>query len=141
MAHMIKSTGGRIWLGHSSQARSIRVYGWSGTWNIVARTGYVQHRCSPPLLLGCLAGMGVILLAPPVFAICSHGFARLLGLAAWAAVAFAVQPILHRYARTPLRGIALPLIAFFYLGAMFASAVFHHTGRGGGLKNLAYSIR
>lgn len=139
LAHAVKSTGGRIWLGHSTEARSIRAYRhWCEIWNMIARTAYVQLGCSPVLLLGCVAGMGLLYDAPPLLAIFAHGLARLLGLLAWAAMALAFQPTLRRYRLTPLWGAALPLIALFYLGATLASAVRHHTGRGGGWKNRIY---
>jgi len=139
LARAVKSTGGYIWLGHSSQARSMRVYcDWREIWNMIARTAYVQLGCSPFLLVGCLAGMGMLYVAPPMLAACAHGVARLGGLLAWAGMSVAFQPTLRRYRRTPLWGIALPLIALFYLGATLASARRHHAGRGGGWKNRVY---
>ena len=43
--------GGRIWLGHSRLARSIRPYpGFADVWRMVARSAYVQLRYSPLLL-------------------------------------------------------------------------------------------
>jgi hopene-associated glycosyltransferase HpnB len=139
LARAIKSTRGHIWLGHSVRARSIRVYRRLGEiWNMIARTAYVQLGCSPLMLLGCLAGMGLLYCAPPLLAICAHGLARLLGLLAWAAMALAFQPTLRRYRLLPFWGAALPLIASFYLGATLVSALRHHAGRGGGWKNRVY---
>ncbi len=139
LACAIKSTGGRIWLGHSISARSIRVYRRSiEIWNMIARTAYVQLGCSPLLLLGCLAGMGLLYCAPPLLGLCAHGLARLLGLLAWAAMGLAFQPTLRRYRLTPVWGAALPLVALFYLGATLISALRHHAGRGGGWKNRVY---
>jgi hopene-associated glycosyltransferase HpnB len=139
LARAIKASGGRIWLGHSSHARSIGVYrSASEIWNMIARTAYVQLGCSPLLLLGCMAGMSLLYGAPPLLAICAHGLARPLGVLAWAAMALAFQPTLRRYRLTPFWGAALPLIALFYLGATFASALRHHAGRGGGWKNRVY---
>ncbi len=141
LARAVKSTGGRIWLGHASHARSIRVYrNWSEIWNMIARTAYVQLGHSPLVLLGCLAGMGLLYAVPPLLAVCAHGLARLLGLLAWAAMTLAFQPTLRRYRITPIWGIALPLIALFYLGATLASAFRHHAGRGGGWKNRVYPV-
>lgn len=139
LALAIKSTGGRIWLGHADLARSIRVYSrWRDIWNMIARTAYVQLGCSPVLLAGCLAGMGLLYAAPPLLAIFAHAIVRALGIAAWAAMALALQPTLRRYRRSPLWGVALPLIALFYVAATVASAVRHYTGRGGGWKDRVY---
>ncbi len=51
--------GGRIWLGHSALARSVRAYPTAADiWRMVSRTAYVQLRFSPLLLLGNRAGDG-----------------------------------------------------------------------------------
>jgi hopene-associated glycosyltransferase HpnB len=139
LARTVKSSGGRTWLGHSSQAWSLRVYRrWSEIWDMIARTAYTQLRSSPLLLLGCLAGLGLLYAAPPLLTLGARGFARLLGSLAWAAMILAFQPTLRRYRRLPFWGIALPLIALFYLGATLASALRHYFGHGGGWKNRVY---
>ncbi|MFC5863540.1 glycosyltransferase [Acidicapsa dinghuensis] len=139
LAKEIKSTGGRIWLGHAESATSTRVYkDWQEIWNMIARTAYVQLRHSPIMLLGCVLGMSLIYLAPPVFTLFAHGMSRILGAASWLAMALTFQPTLRRYQRSPLWGAALPIISLFYLGATIASAVRHYTGQGGGWKNRVY---
>lgn len=48
LAKEIKSSGGRIWLGHSERAVSTRVYrDWRDVWNMIARTAYEQLGHSP----------------------------------------------------------------------------------------------
>lgn len=139
LARQIKSSGGRIWLGHSKAAVSLRVYAsWREIWNMIARTAFVQLRYSPVLLLGCVAGMGLLYCAPPVLALSAHGLGRIGGAAAWLLMAGAFQPTLRRYGRSPLWGLALPLIGLFYVGATVASALRHSAGRGGGWKDRVY---
>ena len=139
LAREIKQTGGRIWLGHSEYAASMRVYAiWREVWQMIARTAYEQLGNSPLLLLGCIAGMSAVFLAPPFVAFFAVGFSRLAGLAAWLMMALAFQPTLRRYRRSPLWGAALPLIALFYLGATIASAARHYAGRGGAWKDRVY---
>lgn len=139
LAREIQSAGGRLWLGHSERAVSIRVYRtWREVWEMVARTAYEQLGNSPLLLLGCVAGMGLLYGAPPLLAVFAHGWPRLLGGAAWAAMALMFQPTLHRYRRSPLWGAALPAIALFYVCATVASALRHAAGRGGGWKKRVY---
>lgn len=138
LAHAIKSTGGRIWLGHAELAESIRVYSWREAWNMIARTAYVQLRYSPLLLLGCVVAMGILYCVPPLLTAWAHGPARLLALLAWVLMAAAFQPTLRRYRRSPLWGFALPCIGLFYLCATVASALRHHSGRGGGWKSRVY---
>jgi hypothetical protein len=139
LAKEIKSTGGRLWLGHSETAVSLRVYArWREIWDMIARTAYVQLGYSLVLLAGCVAGMALLYCAPPVFALFAHGLARVVGAAAWLLMAGAFQPTLRRYGRSPLWGLALPLIALFYVGATVASAIRHYAGRGGGWKDRVY---
>jgi hopene-associated glycosyltransferase HpnB len=140
LAEQIKSTGGRIWLGHSERAVSTRVYSrWRDVWNMIARTAYEQLGRSPLLLLGCIVAMGLIYFAPPLLAFFAHGLPRLLGLLCWLMMASAFQPTLRRYRLSPLWGLALPCIALFYLCATVASALRHYGGRGGGWKDRFYS--
>lgn len=139
LAAQIKSTGGRIWLGHATRAVSLRTYPeWQEVWNMIARTAYVQLRHSPLMLLGCIAAMSFIYLAPPLLAVFAHGLPRAFGILSWGVMALAFQPTLRSYRRSPLWGFALPAISFFYLCATIASAFRHHAGRGGGWKNRVY---
>jgi hopene-associated glycosyltransferase HpnB len=140
LAKQIKSSGGRIWLGHSEGAVSLRVYAsWRELWDMIARTAYVQLRHSPVLLAGCVAGMGLLYASPPLLAVCGgQEPARWLGAAGWLLMAGAFQPTLRRYGRSRWWGFALPLIAAFYIGATVASAVRHYAGRGGGWKDRVY---
>lgn len=139
LAKEIKRTGGRIWLGHTTRADSRRAYShWKDVWNMIARTAYVQLGNSPLMLLGCVAGMGIVFCAPPVLAIFAHGVSRWLSVLSWLAMAGAIQPTLGRYHRSPLWGLALPGISFFYLCATVASAVRHSRGRGGEWKSRVY---
>jgi hopene-associated glycosyltransferase HpnB len=142
LAKEIKSTGGRIWLGHAEAAISTRVYrSWRDVWNMIARTAYVQLGYSPLMLLGCIAGMSLIFCAAPLLAMFAHGLPRVLGAFAWLMLAAAFQPTLRRYRQSPLWGLALPALALFYLGATVASAVRHYAGRGGGWKDRVYPAK
>ena len=114
-------------------ARSVsrRPYDNSGeSWNMIARTAFTQLRYSGWLLAGTLAGMTIIYLIPPIAAL-------LLGpldwpaWLAWAAMCCAYAPMLRYYGRSPLWAPFLPLVALFYVGATFASAVRYWRGKGG----------
>ena len=131
--------GGRIWLGHSGTARSVRPYpGAADIWRMVARTAYVQLRHSPVILAGTVAGLALVWLAPPALALLGHGPARWLGALAWAGSAGSFLPTLRRFRLTPLWALALPGIACFYLAATLGSAWDHHRGRGAVWKRRAY---
>ncbi len=131
--------GGRIWLGHSRLARSVRPYPHAiDIWRMVTRTAYVQLRFSPLLLLGTTLAMALVWLVGPAGALFGHGWVRLLGLAVWAAQAGSYLPTLRRFGATPLWAPAIPLVAVFYMAATIGSAVNHHAGRGVVWKNRAY---
>ena len=131
--------GGGIFLGHSSQARSLRPYpGAADIWRMVARTAYVQLRFSPLLLAGTVLGLALVWLAPPALALFAAGPARWLAAAAWAASALSFLPTLRRFRQSPLWALALPGIATFYLAATIGSAIDHHRGRGVVWKRRAY---
>jgi len=131
--------GGRIWLGHSRLARSVRPYpGAADIWRMVARTAYVQLRYSPAILLGTVLGLALIWLAPALLALFGHGAARTMGALAWAGSAASFLPTLRRFRQSPLWALALPGIACFYLAATVGSAIDHHRGRGVIWKRRAY---
>ncbi len=131
--------GGRIWLGHSGLAQSIRPYPEAGDiWRMVTRSAYVQLRYSPLLLLGTVLGMAVMFVAPPWYVVHGSGLACWAGLACWVGMGWSFQPTLTRYGRNWVWGVVLPAIALFYMAATIAAAIDHHTGRGVIWKSRAY---
>ncbi len=130
---------GRIWLGHSLLATSIRPYPHAAdVWRMVARTAYVQLGYSPLLLVGTIAGMIVVWLAPALTTILGHGAARSMGLAAWIAATASFVPTLRRFRLSPLRALLLPVIGAFYSAATVGSALDHYRGRGVVWKQRSY---
>lgn len=139
LARAVKRSGGSIWLGHAPDTCSLRIYsGPAEIWNMIARTAYVQLRHSPLALLGCLLGMSLLYLAPPVLACAAHGPVQLLAFAAWLLMSTLFQPTLRYYRLRSFWGFVLPAIALFYLGATLSSALRHYLGRGGGWKARTY---
>jgi hopene-associated glycosyltransferase HpnB len=129
---------GRIWLGLTDRSRSIRPYdGFGAVAAMISRSAYAQLRYSPLLLAGTLFGLALVYAAPPLLALLGQGFARFAGIGAWALMAIAFQPMLAFYRRSPLWGLALPLIAAFYAGCTLLSAWQHMRGRGGMWKGRA----
>ena len=130
---------GRIWLGHSQLARSIRPYPHPvDVWRMVARTAYVQLRFSPWLLLGTIAGLALVWLVPPALAVWGHGLARFAGLAAFTAACASYLPTLRRFGLNPGWALLLPAVASFYMAATIGSAVQHHRGQGAVWKRRSY---
>jgi hopene-associated glycosyltransferase HpnB len=142
LARAVKHRQGRIWLGHSALARSMRAYpGFADIWRMIARSAYVQLRCSPLLLAATTLGLAVLFLAPPAAAIAGTLPARALGLLAWALMAASLLPTLRRLRRSPLWALLLPAVAAFYMAATIGSAIDHHRGRGVVWKRRAYTER
>ncbi len=131
--------GGRIWLGHSRLARSVRPYPEAADiWRMVARTAYVQLRLSPVMLAATLGGLALVWLVPPAAAIFGHGLARWIGVLAWVAASASYVPTLRRFGQSPAWAVLLPAVAVFYMAATLSSAVDHHRGRGVVWKRRAY---
>ena len=123
---------GPIWLGLTLRAESIRPYVTLGEiGRMISRSAYAQLGYSPWVLAGCVGGMVLTYLAPPVLAVLAHGAARWAGIAAWLIMAASFQPMLRLYRRSPLWGLALPLIGAVYTAFTLLSAVEVWRGRGG----------
>jgi hopene-associated glycosyltransferase HpnB len=133
---------GPIRLTLTRRSRSIRPYGgWRDIGAMISRSAYAQLRYSPLMLLGALAGMALVYVNPVVFAVGGPGVIHLAGGAAWLMMAIGFQPMLRFYRRSPLWGLALPLIGLFYAGATWMSAWRHWQGRGGMWKGRAQAGR
>ena len=129
---------GPVWLGLTNRATSLRASGSFGDIRrMVSRSAYAQLDFSPFLLVATVLGLGLVYAAPPLLAVFAHGPARWLGLAAWIMMAIAYVPTLVFYRLSPLRAIALPLIALAYLFFTLDSAYQYGRGRGGTWKGRA----
>jgi len=139
LARKLKTVG-PVWLGLTERVRSLRPYaGLAEVRQMIARSAYAQLGYSPWLLAATTAGMALVFLAPPPFALFAGGFARWLGLAAWLLMALSFQPTLRFYRLSPLWGIALPGIALLYILYTFDSAWRHLRRRGGEWKGRVHA--
>jgi hypothetical protein len=129
---------GRIWLGLTDRVRSIRPYPTFGSIaGMVSRSAYAQLRYAPMRLAATILGLALVYVAPPLMAVLCRGPAQIMAAAAWMLMAIAFQPMLAFYRRSPLWGVALPVIAAFYAGCTLLSAWQHARGRGGMWKGRA----
>ena len=132
---------GPIWLGLASRAESLRPYVTVGQiGRMISRSAYAQLGYSPLMLAGTLVGMALTYLAPPLLSVFGHGPARLLGASAWALMAISFQPMLRIYRRSPLWGLALPLIGALYSLFTLQSALDVWRGKGGMWKGRAQAL-
>lgn len=144
LARMIKGQGGAIWLGLTERTRSLRLYDTlEEIWRMVARSAYTQLRYSPLLLLGTVAAIAVVHIAPPLVALLGlltgHWLAGISALLAWTVMAFLYWPTLELYGEPPWWTALLPVAGALYLAMTIDSAMRHWRGRGETWKGRTYS--
>jgi hopene-associated glycosyltransferase HpnB len=128
LAAVVKRSGGRLSLDLAEDTVSLRHYpGPEGLWKMIARSAYTQLGHSPLLLAGTLVALSVVFVLPPLFALAGSLPAAL----AWAAMSWAYAPMVRFYGLALWWAPLLPLVALFYMGATFDSALRHWMGRGG----------
>ncbi len=134
LARAVKREG-RIWIGHSALARSVRPYPhFADIWRMIARSAYVQLGNSPAMLAVSLVGLALLFLLPPIAAL----LGSTVGWLAWGVMSATFIPTLLRFRRSLLWAPLLPAIAAFYMAATVGSAIDHHRGRGVVWKNRSY---
>ena len=140
LARRLKAQG-PIWLGLTHRAKSLRPYGSvAEIGRMVSRSAYAQLHYSPLLLAGTVLGMGLTYLVPPALAVFGSGWAQVAGMAAWAMMALAFQPMLRFYRVSPLWGVALPVIGAAYTWFTVQSALQVWRGKGGMWKGRAQAM-
>jgi hopene-associated glycosyltransferase HpnB len=132
LALRVKSSGGRVWLGLTELAASIRPYGtFIEIGRMISRSAFNQLHHSILMLLLAMLGLTVTYLTPPLLLLSGHPLAMALGAVAWLLMIVAYIPILRFYRLNPACAFLLPLVAVFYMGATLHSAFKFWTGRGG----------
>ncbi len=148
LGHLIKRSPGRgrCWLGFSTAVVSRRPYPrLAELWQMVTRSAYYQLRYSPALLGCTMVGLLWLYLIPPVAVFAGlTGMAAgggppalwctVSGLAGWLIMAVTYLPVLRLYRLSPLRAMALPVVALMYAAMTLDSARQHRAGRGGAWK-------
>jgi hopene-associated glycosyltransferase HpnB len=128
---------GPIWLGLTHRSRSIRPYAGAGEIAaMISRSAYAQLGYRPPILASTIVGLALVF-GLPVALLFSSGIPQVLGAIACFLMIMAYQPLLRFSRRSPLWGLALPLVATFYAWCTLASAWQHVRGRGGMWKGRA----
>ena len=111
---------------------SIREYGsWRAIWDMIARCAFAQLGYATPALVGTVAGMALIYLAPPLLLLSGPASAQIIGAASWAGMSVAFVPVLRLYRVPVALAPLLPLAALFYTAATIGSAIQYWRGRGG----------
>ncbi|MBW4051064.1 MAG: glycosyltransferase [Proteobacteria bacterium] len=142
LARVVKSSGGRIWLGLARQTRSLRVYGsYAEIGAMISRTAFNQLRHSYLLLAGTLLGLFATYLAPPLLVLTRAPTPIALGAAAWLLMSACYLPMVRFYRLSAAYALLLPAVALFYAAATAHSAVQYAAGRGGKWKGRAQDAR
>jgi hopene-associated glycosyltransferase HpnB len=142
LARQVKRTGGRLWLGLTNSAKSIRPYRSLGEiGRMISRTAFNQLNHSTVLLFMSLLGLFMTYLLPPLL-LFSHSWpARTLGAVTWLAMTVCYLPIIRFYRLNLLWASALPLITLYYMGATLHSAIQFWSGKGGKWKGRVQDVR
>ena len=141
LARAVKSFGGKIWLGLTPSTYSIRPYnGFGEIGRMISRSAFNQLRHSVLLLVGTLLGLTLTYLIPIAALFSGHALAAAIGATAWLLMSLSYAPMIRFYRLSVLWSFALPLIAVFYAGATFHSALQYWRGQGGVWKGRAQDI-
>ncbi len=138
LARSIKRSGGRVWVGLTHTAASLRPYGsFREIGLMISRSAFYQLRHSYVLLTLTLAGLMLTYVLPPLLLLSGALTLTAAGLAAWALMSGAYLPMVRFSRLSPLWCACLPAIALFYAGATLHSAVQYARGHGGRWKGRA----
>lgn len=132
LARAIKRSGGRIWLGVTSDTQSMRAYGsFAEIERMIARTAFNQLQHSAVLLLGTLLGLALIYVTPVAVLLSGDSALAFIGALGWLLMTIAYLPMIRFYGLGPLWALSLPFSAVVYMFATVDSAANYWSGRGG----------
>lgn len=141
LARAVKRSGGRVWLGLTSQTHSTRVYGrFAEIEQMIARTAFNQLHHSAWILAGAVVGLFITYLAPLLLLLSGRPEPMILGGTACLLMLLAYLPMVRFYGLNPLWALTLPASACFYMAATVHSALKFWSGRGGEWKGRAQDI-
>lgn len=141
---LMKRDEGRIWLGATTEVRSLRPYPrLADLWDMIARSAYTQLRYSPWLLAGTVLGLALTYGVPPVLGLIAAGYGvwsvAVPCLAAWLVMGVCYLPALRLYGLGAWRAPLLPGVMALYGAMTVDSARRHRRGRGGAWKGRVIS--
>jgi hopene-associated glycosyltransferase HpnB len=132
LAAAVKRSGGRLWLGLTHSAWSLRRYGSiAEIGHMISRTAFNQLRHSWLLLAATLLGLFAAYLAPPLLLFSHDPVCIVAGALAWLLMSLCYLPMVRFYGLAVPWCVCLPAAAVFYAGASVHSALRYAQGRGG----------
>ena len=140
LARKVKDTGGKIWIGLTHSAVSLRPYNNPGVIrDMVARCAFTQLRYSWLLLMVCTVLMIMIFVFPVMAVLTADLWATIWGLLALLFMYVCYLPILNYYRINPLWGCLMPVIGVLYMLMTWTSAWRHLFMNGALWKNRSYT--
>jgi hopene-associated glycosyltransferase HpnB len=131
LAGTVKRSGGKVCLGLTETAASMRKYeSFAEIRRMVSRTAFNQLRHSIVLLTATLVGMIFMYLLPVALLFFGARYFW-LGAVASALMVISYWPMVRFYRLNPLWSFCLPAAAMFFVAATLDSAVRYWRGRGG----------
>ncbi len=141
LADQIKNEGGKVSLAVTRSTFSTRIYPYfRDIWSMIARTAFTQLGYSSVMLGIAIIGLLATYILPVTLAFFSSGLCQVAGVVTWIAMVAIFQPVLRLYRLSPLWGIAVPLMAMFYMAATFSSAIHYWRGKGGQWKGRSQAV-
>jgi hopene-associated glycosyltransferase HpnB len=132
LARAVKRSGGRVWLGATPDAHSLRAYDtFAEVERMIARTAFNQLHHSGLQLIGAVVGMLLVYLFPLLLLASGSTWLAALGGVSYLLMTIAYLPMVRFYRLNPLWALTLPLSAAFYTFATIHSALKYWSGRGG----------
>ncbi len=142
LARIVKKSGGKLWLGMTSDVWSLRSYeSWRDVARMIARTAFNQLHHSSLLLAATVVALFLTYLVPVAAIATINGSLMAIGAIAWFLMAVTYVPMSRFYARPLLFSLTLPLAALFYMTVTIFSAWLYWRGRGGEWKGRTQDIR
>jgi len=142
LAAHVKACGGRIWLGISREARSLRGYRTlTNIRQMIARTAFNQLHHSLLLLAACFAAMLLTFVVPLALVWSTNRTTGWIAVAACILMFTTYVPVLRLYRVRTLSAVTLPFAALFYMYATLCSAMSYWQGKGGDWKGRAQDAR
>jgi hypothetical protein len=138
----VKASGGRISLGTSREARSLRGYRTlTNIRRMIARTAFNQLHHSLLLLAGCFAAMLLTFVVPLALVWSANRTTGWIAVAACVLMFTTYVPVLRLYRIKTLSAVTLPFAALFFMYATLCSAVSHWRGKGGDWKGRTQDVQ
>ena len=140
LAKKIKNNGGKIWIGLTHSAISLRRYeSLQKIWDMVARTAFTQLRYSLLLLLLCTLIMVISFVFPLMVLMSPVTWDMVIALITLIIMYITYIPVLKYYSLNYLWGCFLPVIGMLYLIMTWSSAWRHLFTGGPSWKDRTYS--